>query len=302
MSIYLSLLLFGVAILLYKRRQRSLIDTFFVAPLDDTNSDTIQAVNMESLQHLTWWKILLMNFSPAFAMLGNKAWLKLSIFMMLLTSIGVYINNYLLLLNSYWLPFLMPALGFLWGWAWLIKKRQNEFEQAFPDALNIMMSAVTAGESVMQSISYVGKTLDNKVGDLFQDMGERLKLGEPPEQVFKRASKHYPYPTFLFFVVTIRANMSRGGQLKAVMARLIRVLVDSRTLDKKKSAMTSEARLSAKIVASLPFIFMVILSFISPQNLNYVLTDPNGRYVLYYVVGSETLGLFIIWLLIRGVR
>ncbi|MGF1875953.1 type II secretion system F family protein [Photobacterium frigidiphilum] len=302
MSIYLSLLLFGVAILLHKRRQRSLKDIFFADPSNDPDDDSIQAVNIESLKHLTWWRVLLINFAPAFAMLGDKAWLKLAIFMMLLTAVGVYINNSLLLLNSYWLPLLMPTLGFFWGWAWLLKKRRDEFEQTFPDALNIMMSAVTAGESIMQSISYVGKTLDNKVGAVFQDMGERLKLGEPPEQVFKRASKHYPYPTFLFFVVTIRANMSRGGQLKPVMARLIRVLVDSRTLDKKKSAMTSEARLSAKIVASLPFIFMVILSFISPQNLNYVLTDPSGRYVLYYVVGSETLGLFIIWLLIRGVR
>ncbi len=53
--------------------------------------------------------------------------------------------------------------------------------------------------------------------------------------------------------------MSRGGQLKSVMARLIRVLVDSRTL-KKKDALTSKASIRQNC-RGLPFIFMVIMYY-----------------------------------------
>ncbi len=86
------------------------------------------------------------------------------------------------------------------------------------------------------------------------------------------------------------------------MARLIRVLVDSRTLEKKKMAMTSEARISAKIVAAIPLIFMLILNYVNPDNVEFVLYDPEGRLVLFYVLGSELFGLFLVWLLVRGVR
>ncbi len=72
--------------------------------------------------------------------------------------------------------------------------------------------------------------------------------------------------------------------------------------DKKKMAMTSEARISAKIVAVIPLAFCGLLSVISPDKLDFILYDPDGRGILYYVVGSEFLGLAVIWLLMKGVR
>ncbi|MEC4725709.1 type II secretion system F family protein [Shewanella sp. D64] len=297
-----SLILIGIAVLLWGLRDQSFKSEYLEGKQEI--KEVVQfgsAIKLESLQRTNRLAKVRMWLRPAFMVLGDKAWLKLITFLTFLCGAGVYVNG-LLQVDNIWLPLILPTLGFFWGWNWLMQKRQRVFDNTFPDALNIMMSAVSSGESIMQAICYVGHSLDNQIGQEFRDMGDRLKLGEPPEQVFQRACKRFPYPPFLFFIVTIRANMSRGGQLKSVMARLIRVLMDARTLDKKKAAMTSEARLSAKIVASLPFFFMILLSYLSPQNLDFILTDPSGRYVLYYVVGSEVLGMFIIWLLIRRVH
>ncbi|PSW18340.1 type II secretion system protein F [Photobacterium sanctipauli] len=302
--IYLSLILFGIAALLYGKRRNDLRQHYLYEQMAkvEFDPDSKQVVNIRSLTGNPYYRRITDTLHPAVNMLGNRAWLKILVFVAALASVSGYINKGILLVDNYWLPIIMPLIGLLWGWGWLLKRRRDQFEETFPDALNIMMSAITAGESVMRSISYVGEALENDIGKEFKVMGERLKLGEPPELVFRRACNNYPYPAFLFFVVTIRANMSRGGQMKGVMARLIRVLVNARTLEKKKIAMTSEARLSAKIVAALPIAFMVLLSYLNPTNLDFVLYDPTGRYVLYYVVGSEVLGLLIIWLLIKGVR
>lgn len=302
MILSFALILLGIAALLWGLRDQNFKSEFLEHKQNVTDAEQFEsAVKLESLQRKNQLAKLRMWFRPAFMLLGDKAWLKLIAFLTFLCGLGVYANSFLQVDNM-WLPLILPTLGFFWGWNWLMQKRRKVFDKTFPDALNIMMSAVSSGESIMQAICYVGHSLDNQIGQEFRDMGDRLKLGESPEQVFQRACKRFPYPPFLFFIVTIRANMSRGGQLKSVMARLIRVLMDARTLDKKKAAMTSEARLSAKIVASLPFFFMILLSYLSPQNLDFILTDPSGRYVLYYVVGSEALGMFIIWLLIRRVH
>ncbi|GAL03955.1 Flp pilus assembly protein TadB [Photobacterium aphoticum] len=302
MMLSLSLILFGVAAILWTRQTSDLKRAFLEDETSDEMKEELQAINLKNLRQRTRWQQFRDEATPVLAILGNKATLIIVVFLITMLSGAWYVNNRVLHLDSQWLTILFPLLACWASWNWLVNKRRNDFEQTFPDALNILMSAVTAGDSLMQAISYVGESLDNAVGHEFKVMGERLKLGESSDVVFQRASKNFPYPAFLFFIVTIRANMTRGGQLKNVLARLIRVLVDARTLEKKKMAMTSEARISAKIVAAIPALFMVLLNFISPENVDFILTDPEGRYVLYYVLGSEALGLGIVWWLVKGVK
>ncbi|MGF1686539.1 type II secretion system F family protein [Photobacterium japonica] len=298
----LSLILFGLAAILWTRKTNDLKRAFFEDETDAELKEELQAINLKNLRQRSRLQQLRDQATPVLAILGDKATVIIVTFLILMLCGAWYLNNRILHMESQWLTVLFPLLASWVSWNWLVNKRRSDFEQAFPDALNILMSAVTAGDSLMQAISYVGESLDNAIGREFKVMGERLKLGESSDVVFQRACKNFPYPAFLFFVVTVRANMARGGQLKNVLARLIRVLVDARTLDKKKMAMTSEARISAKIVAAIPILFMVLLNFINPGNVDFILTDPDGRYVLYYVLGSEALGLGIVWWLVKGVQ
>ena len=176
------------------------------------------------------------------------------------------------------------------------------FEESFPDALNMLTSAVSAGESIMHAIMFVGKSLDGEVGKEFKVMGDRLQLGESPDSVFRKSCRRFPYPSFQFFVITLRANMSRGGQLKDVMTRLNRLMFEARAIEKKKYALTSEARTSAKIVGAIPFFFLFMLQYLSPENYEFVMFNPAGRPILYYVLISEAIGMTIIWLLMKSVR
>ncbi len=263
---------------------------------------TSNAINVKSLVRKQSWQKFKESISPTLTVLGPRSSLYIALYITGSLIASWYVVVKLLLMTNTVLILGLSLLLTIFGYRYLVTRRRRDFENTFPDALNILMSAVTAGDSLMQAISYVGEVMDNSIGREFKLMGDRLKLGESPEVVLQRSCKNYPYPEFLFFTVTLRANIARGGQLKGVLARLIRVLVDARTLEKKKMAMTSEARISAKIVAAIPLIFMVILNYVNPGNVDYVLYDPSGRIVLFYVLGSELFGLFIVWLLVKGVR
>ncbi len=65
----------------------------------------------------------------------------------------------------------------LCGYRFLVTKKASRVRNTFPDALNILMSAVTAGDSLMQAIGY-GDVMHNPIGREFKLMGDRLKLGE----------------------------------------------------------------------------------------------------------------------------
>ena len=176
------------------------------------------------------------------------------------------------------------------------------FMASFPDALNLLTSAISSGESLMQAVIFVGNTLDNKVGHEFKLMGQRLSIGQSPEEVLKLSCKRFPYPPFYFFAMALRVNINRGGQLRDMIHRLNRVLFNSRAMAKKKNAMTSEARTSAKIVSAIPFIFLLMMRYMAPENFDFVMHNEAGRPILYYMLISEVLGIGVVWALMKSVR
>ncbi|WP_434528530.1 type II secretion system F family protein [Vibrio sp. K4] len=298
--LWISIILFGLALYLLLSNKQSKISGYF--PESEVDEEIVSAINLNSLMEQKRWQRFKNNLSPTIQVLGPRANFIIVAFIFIVAYLTYYVTYELLKINSLLVAGGIFFLVIVWAYHWLQNKRRITFEKTFPDALNILMSAVTAGESLMHAFSFVGDNMDGEVGREFKEMGDRLKLGESAEQVLLRSCKAFPYPEYIFFTITIRANINRGGQLKNVLARLIRILVDARTLETKKMAMTSEARISAKVVAAIPVAFALMVNQVSPDHINFILNDPNGRWILYYVAGSEVLGLFIVWLLVKGVR
>ncbi|WP_454440198.1 type II secretion system F family protein [Vibrio bathopelagicus] len=219
------------------------------------------------------------------------------------TASAVYAVNEFFLRQDYLVCLLLaePILFFVF-YTKLKQRQMDRFKINFPDALNILSGAISSGQSIIHAFEYVGKQLDNDVGKEFKLMAERLLIGEDPDDVLERSSNTFPYLEYFFFASTIRINLARGGQLKDVINKINRLMFDSRAVEKKKNALTSEARASAKIIACLPVIFLIILKFTSPENYSFVMFEEAGQPIFYYVLVSELLGFFCIWLILRGVN
>ncbi|MUJ26283.1 type II secretion system F family protein [Aliivibrio fischeri] len=269
--------------------------------VDDLNS-TEQAINLASLTERTFRQKLEFIWKNIARQLGNGAALKLVFSVCVFALIGLLINRSMIHASPYIVVFIAIIGGLIWGYVWLQEREIKQFNERFPDALNMLSSAVSAGESITHAIAFVGKKLEGDVGKEFKIMGERLQLGESPDEVFKKSCVRFPYPAFRFFVITLRANMNRGGQLRDVISRLNRLMFDARAVERKKYALTSEARISAKIVCATPFFFLFILQFLSPENYEFVMFHAEGRPILYYVLISEAIGMLIIWGLLKGTK
>ncbi len=261
-----------------------------------------QVVDLKSLLEQSWTDLLRASWVNLQRQLGKYPVLKLFAVVIAIAIISIQINRTFIRAEQWMVSLTSELAGLLFAYHWLQAREKKMFENAFPDALNMMTSAISSGESIMHAIIYVGKTLDGEVGQEFRIMGQRMQLGEPIDDVFRKSCTRFPYPSFYFFVICLRANIQRGGQLKDIMMRLNRMMFNSRTVDKKKLSMTAEARMSVKIVAAIPFFFLFLLQFLSPENYEFVLFNPLGRPILYYVLISETIGIVIVWFLMRGVK
>ncbi|HCE2814147.1 TPA: type II secretion system F family protein [Vibrio parahaemolyticus] len=219
------------------------------------------------------------------------------------SSISVYCVNDWFFMFEYWKVLLaLEPILFVMFILKLSGIQAQRFKDNFPDALNILSGALSSGQSIVHAFEYVGTQLENEVGEEFKKMSERLLIGEDPDDVLARSAASFPYVEYFFFAATIRINLSRGGQLKDVINRINRIMFEARAIEKKKNALTSEARASAKIIAALPVIFIMILKVTSPENYNFVMFEEGGKPIFYYVLVSEAIGFFFIYMILRGVR
>lgn len=208
--------------------------------------------------------------------------------------------------NAYWTHFNWPMVTVLtvvllfWGQIRLGRiSNRKVFDNSFPEILSVVNAAVSSGSSIHHALERCGKDVSGPLGAEFHLIGRRLNLGEDAEVVFGDAYQRFKYKEFYFFIIVMLVSIQRGGQLRVLMGRLSRVLASGKAMERKKLAMTSEARMSAKIVAAIPLLFFIGMKFMSPENFDYVVNDPTGRIILYYVMASEGLGLGIIWILVK---
>ena len=268
--------------------------------VDDMVSQSV--IDLSLLTRENWLKRCQRSFTNFKVQLGNKPIFKITSYFIFLMLLAWLTNTVFIQQNLFVVIIFAWLIGGYIGLQWLSNRAKRIFEDAFPDALNMMVSSVSAGESLLHSIIFVGSKLDTVVGREFKSMGQRIQIGEPVDDVLRQSCLRLPYPSFQFFVITLRANINRGGQLKDVIAKISRLLFDSRALEQKKMTMTAEARASAKIVCAIPFAFLLLMRFLMPENYQFVMEHESGKGVLYYLLISEALGMGLIYSLLKSVK
>ena len=85
------------------------------------------------------------------------------------------------------------ALGYMFPKYWVTKRmqtRQEALTNGFPDALDMMLVCVEAGQSMEQSIIRVGKEVRPSCADLADELGYRRQRNEGRQRQIHRSQRH----------------------------------------------------------------------------------------------------------------
>ena len=174
-----------------------------------------------------------------------------------------------------------------------IKRRQNSFLKLFPDAIDLMVRGLRAGLPVAESFITVSKELPPPMGDTFATIAHQTQLGMPMEKALSENATKLNLTEFNFFVTTIILQRETGGNLGEILNNLSDMLRQRHMMRLKITAMSSEARASAYIIGSLPFVVFMILQVVSPDYLKPLFNDARGNKALLMAMGSLFMGAFI---------
>jgi tight adherence protein B len=185
------------------------------------------------------------------------------------------------------------ASGFYLPW-WQIGRmiggRQKKFLNLFADAIELMVRGLKSGVPVGESIKVVGQEIAAPVGVEFRAITDGLQLGQTYEEAMAAASKRIDLPEFRFFVVSLNIQQETGGNLAETLENLAIILRKRKQMKLKVKALSSEARASAYIVGSLPFLMFIGLTAMNPDYMTILFNDRRGNLILGMAIASLLTG------------
>lgn len=191
----------------------------------------------------------------------------------------------------------LASIGYRNGMA----RHLKELKQSLPEAIDAITRTARAGVPVSNAFALVAPNLPGPLSVEFALIDNWLRLGVPLRQAMQDSAKRVPLNEYRFFAVILIINQEAGGRLGETLDRLASTLRDRHELHLKIQAKTSEARASAKIVASLVPLALGYMYMSAPKDFRFLLNDPTGNAVLFYAFGSVGLGLLITQLMVRRV-
>ena len=183
----------------------------------------------------------------------------------------------------------LVALGFAfafalgaprWMLAFLKKRRERKFIEAFADAVDVIVRGVKAGLPLGDCLKVIAADASEPVRSEFQSIVETQTIGMPLGDACGRLYDSVPLPEANFFGIVISIQQKSGGNLSEALGNLSRVLRDRKKMAAKIRAMSMEAKASATIIGSLPIAVMLLVYITSPNYIELLWTTPLGRVML----------------------
>ena len=176
---------------------------------------------------------------------------------------------------------------------------QKRFLDAFPDALDLVSRAVKAGLPVNEALHSAGQESADPVGHELRSAFEQVQVGVPMIDALQETANRIRVTDFRFMVVALALQAKTGGSLAETLGNLSKVLRDRRALRLKARALSAEAKVSAGILAALPFLVGGTMSILNPDLMHLLLFDPRGRVMMGAAFLSLLTGLGTMYVMVK---
>lgn len=181
----------------------------------------------------------------------------------------------------------------------MVSRRRMSFIKNFPEGIDIIVRGLKAGLPVTESLAAVGREAPEPVAGVFREVSDKIRVGEPLEVAVGSASRTMDVPELKFLAITLSVQRETGGNLAETLANLSEILRKRRQMKLKVKAVSSEARASAMILGSLPFVMFGLIMVVSQDYIMQLFHDPRGHLMLAAGLASMGTGILVMMKMVR---
>ena len=179
---------------------------------------------------------------------------------------------------------LAAAVGAMLPYVWLLMKkgkRLGQFNQALPDAIELMARALRAGHSSGSAIEIIAEQSPQPLAGEFAHCFQQQKFGIPFRDALLELAERVPSNDLHFLVTAILVQKETGGDLIQILERTMTVIRERVRIEGEVKSYTAQGRLTGWILAAMPLVMLGLINVFSPGYTHVLFVDPLGIKLLY---------------------
>ena len=169
-------------------------------------------------------------------------------------------------------------------------RRLRAFEEAFPEALDLISRALKAGHAFATGLKMVADEMSEPVGPEFRKTFDEQNFGLPLKDALENLTYRVPLLDMRFFATAVLIQRETGGNLSEILENLAHVVRERFKILRQVRVYTAHGRLTGYVLLALPAVLAVALSFINPEHMNLLFRERMGQIMLMVAIGMQFLG------------
>ena len=173
-------------------------------------------------------------------------------------------------------------------------KRFGHFESGLPEALDLMVSGLRAGHSLIAAMGLVGRECPDPVGGEFRICFEEQNYGLELKSALDNLTDRVPLQDIKIVSTAITIQKESGGNLAEVLDKTAYVIRERFRLKRNVQTHTAQGRLTGWILTLLPVALGGAIYMINPTMMSILWTREIGVKLLWASAGMTVVGGLII--------
>lgn len=173
-------------------------------------------------------------------------------------------------------------------------RRKRELRQSLPQAIRLLCISLDSGGSLQQALEYAAKNSTGVASKELRRAVWDIRAGKSFDEAMEGLRARTQGNEFSCLVVAMEIQHRCGGTLGQILASVSQMLQQSADLEEELVTKTTQAQLSARVVALMPVVVLVLLSLVSPGYLGQFFESVFGIALLVMAALLEIAGVVLV--------
>lgn len=174
------------------------------------------------------------------------------------------------------------------------KMFHNRLSKQIGDMILLISNYLRAGHSFIRSMELVSRELPSPLADEIKTFAKDMSLGASLSTALNDLEKRAQDEDLGLVVTAIQIHHQIGGNLSEILDSINFTIRERIRLKGEIQTLTAQGRMTALVIGLMPVAVALIISFLHPEFMKLLVTDPIGQFMLLLAVVMEVIGIIII--------
>ena len=177
---------------------------------------------------------------------------------------------------------------------YMATRRIRQFEDQFPQAIDLMASSLRAGHAMTTGISMVADEVPDPMGAEFRLLHDHQNYGMPLPDALKAFVRRVPLLDARFFVTAVMTQREAGGNLAEVLDNLSGLIRERSRIKRQVRVASAHGRITGWVLSMMPPAIGLALTLIAPAHMREFISDPLGVRMVVGALVLQVIGMLAI--------